>query len=109
MFNSELGLEMGGAFAKLHFKHTGERYYTYTNDGSVDAYNLLNLSLGYRFEDLGVLKQLTAQLDITNLTDEDYISTVGSGGFSNTDPNGTAQTLLPGAPQQAFFSLKALF
>ncbi|MDR7088325.1 TonB-dependent receptor [Cellvibrio fibrivorans] len=109
MFNSELGLEMGGAFAKLHFKHTGERYYTYTNDGSVDAYNLLNLSLGYRFEDLGALKQLTAQLDITNLTDEDYISTVGSGGFSNTDPNGTAQTLLPGAPQQAFFSLKAMF
>lgn len=109
MFNSELGLEMGGAFAKLHFKHTGERYYTYTNDGSVDAYNLLNLSLGYRFEDLGALKQLTAQLDITNLTDEDYIATVGSGGFSNTDPNGTAQTLLPGAPQQAFFSLKALF
>ncbi len=109
MFNSELGLEMGSAFAKLHFKHTGERYYTYTNDGSVDAYNVLNLSLGYRFEDLGALKQLTAQLDITNLTDEDYISTVGSGGFSNTDPNGTAQTLLPGAPQQAFFSLKAMF
>lgn len=109
MFNSELGLEMGSAFVKLHFKHTGERYYTYTNDGSVDAYNVLNLSLGYRFEDLGALKQLTAQLDITNLTDEDYISTVGSGGFSNTDPNGTGQTLLPGAPQQAFFSLKAMF
>lgn len=109
MFNSELGLEMGSAFAKLHLKHTGERYYTYTNDGSVDSYNVLNLSVGYRFEDLGALKQLTAQLDITNLTDEDYISTVGSGGFSNTDPNGTGQTLLPGAPQQAFFSLKALF
>lgn len=109
MFNSELGLELDRAFAKLHLKHTGERYYTYTNDGSVDSYNLLNLSVGYRFQDLGALKQLTAQLDITNLTDEDYISTVGSGGFSNTDPNGTAQTLLPGAPQQAFFSLKAMF
>ena len=109
MFNSELGLELERAFAKLHFKHTGERYYTYTNDGSVDSYHVLNLSLGYRFADLGALKQLTAQLDITNLTDEDYIATVGSGGFSNTDPNGTAQTLLPGAPQQAFFSLKAQF
>lgn len=109
MFNSELGLELDRAFAKLHLKHTGERYYTYTNDGSVDSYNILNLSVGYRFPDLGALKELTAQLDITNLTDEDYIATVGSGGFSNTDPNGTAQTLLPGAPQQAFFSLKALF
>lgn len=109
MFNSELGFELDRAFAKLHLKHTGERYYTYTNDGSVDAYTLANLSLGYRFADLGALKELTAQLDITNLTDEDYIATVGSGGFSNTDPNGTAQTLLPGAPQQVFFSLKALF
>lgn len=109
MFNSELGFEMGNAFAKLHLKHTGERYYTYTNDASVDSYNVMNLSLGYRLEDLGALKNLTAQVDITNLTDEEYISTVGSGGFSNIDPNGTAQTLLPGAPQQAFFSLKAQF
>lgn len=109
MFNSELGLELGQAFAKLHFKHTGKRYYTYTNDASVDASNVFNLSVGYRFADLGVLKELTAQLDITNLTDEDYISTVGSGGFSDTDPKGTGQTLLPGAPQQAFLSLKAQF
>lgn len=109
MFNSELGLELDRAFAKLHFKHTGERYFTYSNDGSVDSYNILNLSVGYRFPDLGALKELTAQLDITNLTDEDYIATVGSGGFANSDPNGTAQTLLPGAPRQAFFSLKAQF
>ena len=109
MFNSELGLELGSAFAKLHFKHTGKRFYTYTNDASVDASNVFNLSVGYRFADLGALKELTAQLDITNLTDEDYIATVGSGGFSNTDPNGSGQTLLPGAPQQMFLSLKAQF
>lgn len=108
MFNSELGLELDRAFAKLHLKHTGERYFTYSNDGSVDSYNIVNLSVGYRFADLGALKELTAQLDITNLTDEDYISTIGSGGFGQTDPE-IAQTLLPGAPQQAFFSLKAMF
>jgi outer membrane PBP1 activator LpoA protein len=44
-----------------------------------------------------------------NVFDEDYISTVGSGGFSNSDPNGTGQTLLPGAPRQVFFTLKAAF
>lgn len=109
MFNSELGLELDRAFAKLHLKHTGERYYTYTNDGSVDSYNVVNLSVGYRFPDLGALKELTLQLDIANITDEDYISTVGSGGFSNSDATGTQQTLLPGAPQQAFFSVKAQF
>lgn len=109
LLNSELGLDLGNAFAKFHFKHTGDRYYTYTNDAKTDAYSVVNLSMGYRLPDLGALQQLTAQLDITNLTDEDYISTMGSGGFTNTDPNRTAQTLLPGAPRQVFFSLKATF
>jgi iron complex outermembrane receptor protein len=108
MFNSELGLELDRAFAKLHLKHTGERYFTYSNDGSVDAYNIVNLSVGYRFPDLGALKELTLQLDIANLTDEDYIATVGSAGFGQSGAR-TAQTLLPGAPQQAFFSVKAQF
>jgi len=46
---------------------------------------------------------------VANAFDEDYISTVGSGGFSNSDAAGTAQTLLPGAPRQVFFTLKAAF
>jgi len=58
---------------------------------------------------MGVLKDLTAQIDIANLLDEDYISTVGSGGFGNSDLAGTAMTLLPGAPRQLFFTVKAGF
>jgi iron complex outermembrane receptor protein len=38
-----------------------------------------------------------------------YISTVGSNGFVNADPNGTTQTLLVGAPRQYFVTLKARF
>lgn len=109
MFNSELGYETGSLFAKLHLKYTGEREYTFLNQGNVDSFSIVNLSAGYRFADLGMLKELTAQVDVANLFDEDYISTVGSGGFGNADPNGTAQTLLPGAPLQMFFTLKALF
>jgi len=56
-----------------------------------------------------MLKAVTAQVDVANLLDKDYISTVGSGGFGNSDLAGTAQTLLPGAPRQLFFSLKASF
>jgi len=52
---------------------------------------------------------LTLQGSVTNATDELYISTVGSNGFVNADPNGTAQTLLRGAPRQYFISLKAKF
>ncbi len=109
MFNSELGYEVDKAFAKLHVKFTGEREYTFLNQGSVDSFTVMNLSAGYRFGEMGMLKDLTAQIDIANLLDEDYISTVGSGGFGNSDLTGTAMTLLPGAPRQLFLSLKAAF
>ena len=109
MFNSELGYEVDKAFAKLHVKFTGEREYTFLNQGSVDSFTVMNLSAGYRFGEMGMLKDLTAQIDIANLLDEDYISTVGSGGFGNSDLAGTAMTLLPGAPRQLFLSLKAAF
>jgi len=109
LLNSELGLEWERLYTRLHFKYTGERYYTYLNEGSVGGYTLVNLNAGYRFPAVGFMKELTAQLDVTNLTDHPYISTVGSGGFLNADPTGTAQTLLPGAPRQVFFSLKGVF
>lgn len=109
MFNSEVSYETEQLFAKLHFKFTGDREYTFLNEGNVDAFGVLNLSAGYHFGDLGMLKELTAQVDVANLLDEEYISTVGSGGFGNSDVAGTAQTLLPGAPRQMFLSLKASF
>ena len=90
-------------------KFTGEREYTFLNEGSVDSFSVVNLSAGYRFGEMGMFKELTAQLDVANLLDEDYISTVGSGGFGNSDLTGTAMTLLPGAPRQLFLSLKAAF
>ena len=109
MFSSELALDIENLFAKLNYKYTSERQYTYLNQGSVNGFGVLNLALGYSFGDLGFASDLTLQLDATNLLDKDYIATVGSGGFSNADPRGTAQTLLPGAPRQVFFSLKATF
>jgi iron complex outermembrane receptor protein len=109
MFNSEVAYETERLFAKVHLKYTGNREYTFLNEGNVKSSTIVNLSAGYHFGNLGVLKDLTAQVDLTNLMDRDYISTVGSGGFGNSDPNGTAQTLLPGAPRQVFLSVKASF
>jgi iron complex outermembrane receptor protein len=44
-------------------------------------------------------------LSISNITDQKYISTIGSNGFSYSDPQGTSQTVLPGAPRALFLSL----
>ncbi len=37
------------------------------------------------------------------------MSTIGSNGFTNTDPTGTGQTLLAGAPRQVFVTLGGRF
>ena len=106
---SELAYDNGRVFARLDANYVDERYYTYLNNGSVDAYTLLNAGIGVRFADVGVVSELTVQADFTNVTDETYISTIGSNGFVNSDPSGTTQTLLRGAPRQAFLSVKAKF
>jgi len=112
LFKAELRYENGGFYGKLGFGFTDERWYTYENDGGlVDSYILSDLTVGYRFDDADSvwLRGLEIQANVTNLTDEDYISTVGSGGAAKADPAGTAMTLLPGAPRQLFVTLRKQF
>ena len=104
MARAELNYDNDGAFGSISANYMTKRYFTYTNDRSVPSRLLVNASLGYHFTE-----QLELQFNVNNLFDEQYISTVGSGGFGNTDPNGTAMTLLVGAPRQAFVTLKAGF
>lgn len=109
MIRGEVAYDDGNFFAKTDFNYVGERFYTFLNQGSVDSYTLVNASVGYRVTTLDFLKDLTIQASVTNATDELYISTVGSNGFVNSDPSGTTQTLLVGAPAQYFVSVKARF
>jgi iron complex outermembrane receptor protein len=109
LLKSEVSYEMGGFFAHADVNRTSKRYYTYLNDGGVDAYTLLNAGLGLHFGMVGFLEDLTVQADVTNLTDETYYSTIDSNGFVASDTTGTTQTLLLGAPRQYFVSLKARF
>ncbi len=107
LFRLELGYDDGSFFATLASAYTGERAANYLNDVIVDRYTLFELSAGYRFSNAGPLLNGTeVQLNVTNLADEDYISTVGSGGFGNS---GDRQTFLPGAPQQVFVTLRRSF
>ncbi|WP_313586157.1 TonB-dependent receptor domain-containing protein [Aquidulcibacter sp.] len=109
LFKGELAYDNGSLFAKLGASYTGERYFTYMNDdvnGKVDAYTLAEITLGYRFGGNDLLEGLEAQLNVTNASDEQYVSTIGSNGFGNS---GDSQTLLAGAPQQVVFTLKKAF
>jgi len=107
MFKSILGYDNGTLFGSVGVDYMSKRYYTYLNDGSVEARTLFNLSGGYRAKSLGALSEGSVQFGVSNLANKKYISTIGSNGFSNSDPSGTAQTLLTGAPRQVFVTFSA--
>ncbi|MFT3997466.1 MAG: TonB-dependent receptor [Asticcacaulis sp.] len=105
MLSADLSYDNGTLFATAGAKYTSDRYYTYENIGGlVEGFTTVDATLGYRFP-----AGFEVQLNVTNLTDEDYISTVGSGGFVNSDTTGSTMTLLPGAPRQAFLTVRKAF
>ena len=110
MLKGELNYDDGQLFGKLGASFVDKRFYTYTADASVKAYTVADLSIGYRFKsDNTTLNGLEVQANVTNLFDNKYVSTVGSAGYANSDPEGTGQTLMVGAPRQAFVTVRKQF
>ena len=101
----EFAYDDGAFFGRLGLNYMSKRYFTYENDQSVPSRMIADASLGYRFRD-GALDGLEVQLNATNLFDKKYVSTIGSNGFGNRGDN---QTLLAGAPQQFFVTLRKGF
>ena len=104
---SSLNYESRQYFASIEADYMSQRYYSYLNDASVPGRILLNVSAGAKLKSLGALSDLSVKLGISNLTDQRYWATIDSNGFTNSDPGGTAQTLLPAAPRQVFVTLSA--
>jgi iron complex outermembrane receptor protein len=107
IFHGELGYDNGALFGSVSANYLSQRYFTFTNvGGRVDGRTLLDATLGYRFSGNGLLDGLEAQLNVTNLTDEDYAGALGTNGFVNA---GDSQTLIAGAPRQIFVTLRKEF
>ncbi|WP_342251349.1 TonB-dependent receptor [Sphingomonas sp. OTU376] len=104
LLKGELTYDLGGFNARVGANYMSKRYFTYTNDQSVEGRVVVDATLGYKF-DLGG-RQLEIQANATNLFDKKYISTIGTNGFGNSGDN---MTLMVGAPQQFFVTLKAGF
>ena len=105
----QIGYDDGAIWSNLNAQYQSRRYYTYTNDQPVRAYWLFNFDLGYRFRQPGLLKGTEAQINVTNLLDQHYVSSIGTNGFVASDPNGSFQTLQAGPPRMVFFTLKKHF
>jgi iron complex outermembrane recepter protein len=105
LLKGEIGYDSDSFFGRIGANYMSRRFFTYTNDQSVGARVLVDATLGYRF-DMGMRKPIEIQLNATNLFDKKYVSTIGSNGFGNSGDN---QTLLAGAPQQFFATVKVGF
>lgn len=106
LFKADLGYDNGTFFGKLSLAYTGSRYFSYVNNAEVDGYTLADLSAGYRFGGNEMLEGLELQLNVTNLTDEEYVSTLGTNGFNTNADN---QTLMVGSPRQFFATIRKSF
>ncbi|MDR3510902.1 MAG: TonB-dependent receptor [Caulobacteraceae bacterium] len=101
-----LGYDDERLFGSVSLNYLSKRYFTYTNDQSVPAHTLVDLSIGYRFHGSPWLEGLEVQGNVTNLFNTKYIATVGTNGYTNS---GDYQTLQAGAPTEAFITVRKKF
>lgn len=91
-------------FGRFGVNYMSKRYFTYENDQSVAGRALFDATIGVHVTLDG--RKFELQGNATNLFDKKYIATIGTNGFGN---RGDAQTLMVGAPQQFFVTLKSQF
>lgn len=106
LFKADLGYDDGAFFARISLSHTGERFITYENDKSVPKQTVADLAFGYRFSGAAWQEGLEVQVNVSNLFDKRYISTINSNG---SPLRGDSQTLLTAAPQQFFVTVRKSF
>ena len=105
--NLELAYDNGQFYARGNANYTSERFFTFSNDRSVDGRVLVDALIGFRLQsDNRFLNGLAIEGTVTNLFDEEFVGTIGSNGFGFAGDN---QTLLAGAPQQLFVTLRKNF
>ena len=108
IFNTELGYDNGNLSAHIGANYLAKRYYTFTNDQSVDGYTLVDIGASYQWDGLGIADQLILQAGVNNVFDKEYFA-FGDNPNEAVDPTGSAYNLLAGAPRTAFVKLSARF
>jgi iron complex outermembrane receptor protein len=90
-------------------KTTGKRYGTYDNDNAVGSVTVFDFNLGYtrRFTDANFIKSLTLGINVTNVFDKNYLSSVSiyDQGYVKSDPTGSTMLWNIGAPRTITFTL----
>ncbi|UTH74400.1 TonB-dependent receptor [Chromobacterium sp. IIBBL 290-4] len=62
----------GAWYVRTDVKHTGKQFATLANDEVVPEYTTVDLDAGYRFGNMGVLKNPTLKLNVSNMFNTSY-------------------------------------
>ena len=106
MIKGEIVYDDDTFFARIGADYMSKRFFTYSNDQSVPGRVTADASIGVRIHGHGIANGISIEANVTNLTDKQYISTVGSNGYGFSGDNAT---LLAAAPRQWFVTLKRGF
>jgi iron complex outermembrane receptor protein len=110
LYKTSLDWNKSGGFVNLGADYLSTRYFTYTNDGAVGGRFLAELGAGYKREELGAFKELKGQLNVYNLMNSAYYASVGTNGFSGSDPlSVNNNTLQVGSPRTVVGTLSVRF
>jgi iron complex outermembrane receptor protein len=110
LYKTSLDWHKSGAFANLGADYMSTRYFTYTNDGSVGGRFLTEFGAGYKFEEKGAFQELKAQFNVYNLMNSQYYASLGTNGFSGSDPlSVNNNTLQVGSPRTVVGTLSVRF
>ncbi|QEH97698.1 TonB-dependent receptor [Gluconobacter thailandicus] len=78
MANIGVNYTHGPFFANIAFKWVDSQYSTFMNDQSMQAYKTVDLGLGYRLPRFSVFSRPTLRLNLSNLTNVSYLSSIAS-------------------------------
>jgi iron complex outermembrane receptor protein len=100
LYKDELTYNNKGFNAHIGADYMSKRYFTYTNDNSVDGRFLSEFGTSYKRDEVGPFNELKLQMNIYNLAGAQYYSSIGTNGFIASDPTSVSNnTLQVGAPR----------
>lgn len=110
MFSLRASYQFNEVFsAGIQGKYTGERWVTDVNDLKVDAFTVVDLDARFDFASFG-LDGTYLQLNVTNLFDEQYYSTLGTRASATPGQLGYSRPFAGvGAPRTMMASLRYAF
>lgn len=106
MYKNSINYHRNGFSVHFDTMYMGKRYLSYINDTAVPSYWLENFGISYAFRHVAVAQNLKFDFSINNITDEKYITNMGSGG---NPLSGDYNTLQVGAPRSFYGTVSAHF